>query len=52
MRLELTETPEAFCYAKVVEGSDADGSLTIRLTSRSPAVEAALAGRGSNGEKP
>ena len=34
--------PGASCYAKVVEGSDAEGHFTIRLTSRSPALEAAL----------
>jgi hypothetical protein len=44
VRLELTEgaDPAASCYAKVVEGSDAEGYFTIRLTSRSPALEAAL----------
>jgi class 3 adenylate cyclase/CheY-like chemotaxis protein len=44
IRLELGEGAEggASCYAKVVEGSDGEGLFTIRLTSRSPALEAAL----------
>jgi hypothetical protein len=44
LRLELEggADPGASCYAKVVEGSDGEGHFTIRLTSRSPALEAAL----------
>jgi adenylate cyclase len=44
VRLELSEGAGrgASCYAKVVEGSDAEGHFTIRLTSRSPALEAVL----------
>jgi class 3 adenylate cyclase len=44
LRLELAGGADlgASCYAKVVEGSDVEGCFTIRLTSRSAALEAAL----------